>query len=349
MHFRVWWLILLLTVLVILSSFNVKTEASLTERFLDNTSGNLRPQKLELKETNCGFLGLSCLLAPKSDFTKDIRSSREEESEERNIFEEIAQFFSYIFGQAKGKRGYARSYTPKTILDKSQSGRGEDDVVDEQDIEIAHKDLFQALLPRQFRDDVRVAIIEAENIQTGKESSIVNQVSSRLNYFSQRDPEYQSGSGGITTSRCGCGPTSAAMIVNGYRDSSANPKTMWNAYRSRGYLNVCGTRVSENQTVLRDYGFTISAEGTCGSNCLAEIDRYLEANSERVAFILAYLRSGTTENGISGCVLGGHYFLYTKDGFWDPYYGYGKPAPASLSSLNYQCQNFRYYFIVELK
>lgn len=353
MRFWIRWLILLVAAFLLFDNFTVRAALPLTERFLDNTSENLRPKNLELQETDCGFLGLSCLLAPKSNFTQDVRSASEEGGSAGNIFEELAQFFSHIFGQAEGERGYARSYTPKSVLDKSKIGAGEGNELGERDLEETHRDLFHALLPRQFRDDVQIEDSGDFSVESGDTSvesggtSVERQ--NRLTYFSQIDPNYQSGSGNITISRCGCGPTSAAMIINGYRDNRANPITVWQDYRNRGYLSVCGTRISENQTVLQGYGFAISAEGRCGSNCLEEINRYLNANPNRAAFILAYLRYGTRENGSTGCVSGGHYFLYTREGIWDPYYGYGKPAPASLNSLKYECQNFRYYFIVELQ
>jgi hypothetical protein len=346
-----------------------------TEKIIENVSSQKRPAAVEVNTQDCGLFKLKCIV-DKADFVhKDsLPKAKIEEEEKLNIVESVIDLFAKLFKKSAEKdTAYSYTYLPKNVEAIPETGSGEGGMSNKEKAEAAHKTVNKSLLPYKlqtennlgsasnlaFTNSVPTAIVEEEPIEDlGKGTDDTG----KITYFAQIDPTWKSIEGRAycddnkkvkeTIGNSGCGPTSVAMLVNS-KNSSIGPVQLWNEYVNNKDT-YCGTMLIDHSAYLKKYGYVSKGIETCKdisqSECLSNMTKFANAKpvGERFLVVMAYLR----KNDTGECKKGGHFFVVTgfengEPQIYDPHYGYKKSVPISASSLNYQCQNYKMYLIVD--
>lgn len=158
--------------------------------------------------------------------------------------------------------------------------------------------------------------------------------SSSYTYYAQCGGAYdsyllpiQNGTDGKKCTECsaGCGPTTAAMILSSYVDSTLNPPKVIES------MSKAGVAISCNGSGMYDlYNYMSNASGIKVSTLISL--GHVEAK-EVVDDFRNYIKGGWTLFVLADCKYGGHYFWVTdvsSDGkilAYDPAYGSGRPTP----------------------
>ncbi len=137
----------------------------------------------------------------------------------------------------------------------------------------------------------------------------------------------QNGTNGKKCTECsaGCGPTTAAMILSSYVDSTLTPPKVIES------MSKAGVAISCNGSGMYDlYNYMSKASGIKVSTLISL--GHVEAK-EVVDDFRKYIKGGWTLFVLADCKYGGHYFWVTdvsSDGkilAYDPAYGSGRPRP----------------------
>lgn len=169
-------------------------------------------------------------------------------------------------------------------------------------------------------------------------------------YYSQCSGPYDSNPlpNGCTVCEAGCGPTSVAMILSSYIDSSMTPPKTIDAMNKAGVRIGCyGSYISEIYSYLRNRGdlkvsdFIIPAEkGLTAKDVAKDLQGYTK--SGWTVFILANFKTDG----------GGHYFWVTDVNdngeilAYDPYYGKQQTPPINENRYS-PAPYYRYAFAVK--
>lgn len=137
----------------------------------------------------------------------------------------------------------------------------------------------------------------------------------------------QNGTNGKKCTECsaGCGPTTAAMILSSYVDSTLTPPKVIES------MSKAGVAISCNGSGMYDlYNYMSKASGIKVSTLISL--GHVEAKEVADDF-RNYIKGGWTLFVLADCKYGGHYFWVTdvsSDGkilAYDPAYGSGRPRP----------------------
>jgi hypothetical protein len=346
-----------------------------TEKIIENVSTQKRPAAVEVNTEDCGLFKLKCIVNKAEFVQKDSLPKAKIESEEKlNVIESVIDLFAKLFKKSAEKdTGYSYTYLPKSVDPIPETGSGEEGMSNKEKAEAAHKTVNKSLLPYRLQTEKNLGIASNLTSSSYTEPTIVEEESvedigrgasesGAITYFAQIDPAWKSIQGRAycddnkkvkeTIGNSGCGPTSVAMLVNS-KNSSIGPVELWNEYVNNNNT-YCGTILIEHSAYLKKYGYSPRGIEICNTtsqaDCLSEMTSFMSAKEvgERFLVVLAYLRYNDTGE----CKKGGHFFVVTdfKNGepqIYDPHYGYKKSVPISSSSLNYQCQNYKMYLIVD--
>jgi len=180
--------------------------------------------------------------------------------------------------------------------------------------------------------EIPTSIPNPSSVPTEKPQT--NSGSGNYTYYAQCDPQYgnyplpvQNGANGQKCTECnaGCGPTTAAMIISSYVDSTQTPPKVIDSMGKAGVSISCS-----GSGIYELYGYMSKVDGIKVSSIMSL--GHAKA-SEVASDFKNYIGGGWTIFALADCIHGGHYFWITDvttDGkilAFDPAYGAGRPTP----------------------
>ena len=141
---------------------------------------------------------------------------------------------------------------------------------------------------------------------------------------------------GCTVCKAGCGPTTAAMILSSYVDSTLTPPKVIELMKKKGIPIGC-----DGAEVYSLHGFMSKISGITVSSIIPY--KHIKSNAQAkdvVSDFRNYIQGGWTILALTSHKFGGHYFWVTNvtsDGqilAYDPAYGSGRPTPFNENQYN---------------